>query len=883
MANIVDKNNGQKVFTFTQNNGVPVEFDLTGIYSVRIECYGAGSLCGDDTTGSRGGYTSGILDTTKIDSLFLTVGCMPNGRYGGKGIFGKGGNSFEPASNHMMGYGGGGASGISTDKDDKNSIIMVAGGGGGGTNYIDHNNHSVFLEGYSGGGYTGEAVTTANGNEDYDGIDSWYRYGYTGLPGTQSAGGLGGSLDKFSTFTTMPESNGSFLNGGHGRKDVPEDKAHGGAPGGGAGWYGGGGGDIRAGGGSSFIHGDPNCVSFPGRPEFTDTHTSTGGNTQSFEGKIVITILKAKAEPKDFFANITVAPNNSVLDIEIPFPYKQFTEMQFFISDNEGKLIPQAYYDRINERTIRIKNAVPFGITEEDDIKFTFCHNKGQYAVQKMELHINGEDGIRKYDINSPYYAMLDIRTRFKVFLNRQALVPGKDYVINIYRGFIKFDDSIMINLRDDIDIICFYTGTKYNKAIPELPMSGYIYFNKYEIDRNLNKNLMAVFVNGKLVSRNDILDISNNIHKVSRDIKSRYNLEVLNLSPRVDSLVPRFKQPMSRGRINKRIIKWINGIIGKYEIGKFQKDLFEGSNGGGIKLTLGQDAINPLYITGKNLKIFREDFSMWLFDKGNGITFNYLPKYKITIHQTDHQTIVVHSNGHDYTDNEIWLTHGDTFTVTVNAHKGYNPGRPNIESGTVTGPMDISATPAQPIEFITALIPWNAGRFTDLDSNENKVWKVKEITIPDGVNKVLVVYSWHYRSDEVWDQNKGQEGYEFYKLNRAQLDEDIRNDRLSSRRVNGHDDTEYTVRFQGTAIFNYNNMVSWFDRNHIVWRDWNNWPLSKETNTYGADACAVVGVTPGKTYKLACFSSSFKSRPYGYFIIYKEFVKNLNVTIEDY
>ncbi len=28
-----------------------------------------------------------------------------------------------------------------------------------------------------------------------------------------------------------------------------------------------------------------------------------------------------------------------------------------------------------------------------------------------------------------------------------------------------------MIGLRDDIDIICFYTGTKYNKAIPELPM----------------------------------------------------------------------------------------------------------------------------------------------------------------------------------------------------------------------------------------------------------------------------------------------------------------------------------------------------------------------------------------------------------------------------
>lgn len=882
MASIVDKNNGQTVFTFTPNNGIPVELDLTGIYSIRVQCYGAGSLCGDNRTGSRGGYTSGILDTSKIDILYLTVGCLPKGRSGGLG-FGKGGDSRYPEISQMMGYGGGGSSGVSLDKNDKNTAIMIAAGGGGGTDYIDYKGSKVYLEGYDGGGYTGAPILTANGNEDYDGADSWYRYGYTGQPGTQDGPGMGGSLDKFSTFTTTPDSNGTAFNGGPGKRDLATDKVHGGAPGGGAGWYGGGGGDIRAGGGSSYISGDPKCKAFPGRAEFTDTDIITGGNNQSFEGKIVITVLKAEADGKEFQSTITIAPNNAVLDIEIPFPYKQFTEMQFFVTDNEGRLIPQAYYDRIGERTIRIKNAVPFGITEEDDIKFTFCHNKGQYAVQKMELHISGEDGIRKYDINSPYYAMLDLRTRFKVFLNRKALIQGRDYSINIYRGFIKFEDHIMIGLRDDIDIICFYTGTKYNKAIPELPMSGYIYFNKYEIDRNLNKNLMAVFVNGKLVQRKDILDISNNIHKVSRDIKSRYNLEVLNLSPRVDSLVPRFKRPISRGVVKKKIVKWINGRIGNYEIGKFQKDLFEGPNGGGIKLTLGQDAITPLYITGKNLKIFKEDFSMWLFDKGNGITFNYLPKYKITIHQTDHQTIVVHSNGHDYTDNEIWLTHGDTFTVTVNAHKGYNPGRPNIESGTVTGPMDISATPAQPIEFVTALIPWNAGRFTDLDTNENKVWKTKFVTIPEGVHKVLVVYSWHYRSDERWDQAKGQEAYEIYKRDISRLDSDVMNDRLSSRLVHGHDDTDYTVRFQGTAIFDYDNMISWFDPGRIIWRDWKNWPLPKETNTYGADACAVVGVTPGKTYKLACFSSSFKSRPYGYFIIYKEFVKNLDVNIADY
>ena len=874
MASVVEKNNGQTVFTFNQNNGIPVEFDLTGILSIKIECYGAGSLCGDNKTGSRGGYATGILDTRNMQSLFLTVGCLPNGRSGGLG-FGKGGDSRYPEFSKMMGYGGGGSTGISLKKDDQESAIMIAAGGGGGTDYIDYKNDTIYLEGYDGGGYSAKPISTANGNIDYDGKDSWYRYGYAGQPGTQDKPGLGGSLDKFSTFTITPESNGFPFNGGHGKRDSLTDRVHGGAPGGGAGWNGGGGGDIRGGGGSSFINGDPDCKLFSDRPSFTDTATITGGNTQTFEGKVVITVLQAEMDPKEFFCSISVAPNNAVLDIEIPFPYKQFTEMQFFISDNEGRLIPQAYYDRINERTIRIKNAVPFGITEEDDIKFTFCHNKGQYAVQKMDLHIVGEEGIRKYNIDSPYYAMLDLRTRFKVFLNRKALVPGKDYSINIYRGYIKFEDHIMINLRDDIDIICFYTGTKYNKAIPELPMSGYIYFNKYEIDRNLNKNLMAVFVNGKLVQRKDILDISNNIHKVSRDIKSRYNLEVLNLSPRVDSLVPRFKRPISRGIVKKKVTKWINGRILDYKGAELKKDLFEGPNGTGIKLYLKADEIEALFITGKDTKLFKEDFSMWLFDRGNGITFNYLPKYKVTIQQSEHQTITVRYNGKDYTGGEVWVTHGDEITASIVGSNGYWPGKLNLTSATITGPTTVWASKAVPKVYVNALIPWNAD-YSDLDTRDNRYWRVKDVTIPDGVNKILVVYTWHYKSDERWDLDQGGKTYEGYRNDRATLNNDIAANRISIS------PTGFGSRYNGTAIFNYNNMTRWFEKGKSKWIP-SGWKLPPEAARYGADVYTVVGVTPGKTYKLACFSGAFKSRPYGFFLVYEDFVKDLPIDITDY
>jgi len=280
---------------------------------------------------------------------------------------------------------------------------------------------------------------------------------------------------------------------------------------------------------------------------------------------------------------------------------------------------------------------------------------------------------------------------------------------------------------------------------------------------------------------------------------------------------------------------------------------------------------------------MFKEDFSMWLFDRGNGITLNYLPKYKVTITQSPHQTITVHYNGKEYSGNEVWVVHGEDITVSITPDEGYNPGTLNITSATITGPTEINATPAAAKEIATALIPWNAGRFTDFDTNENKYWKVKEITIPDGIDRVLVVYSWHYRSDEVWDQRAGQLGYKSYKQNRSPLDDDIRNDRLPRRIVHSKRYGDREVDCNGTAIFNYNNLASWFDPDSGVYRDWSNWRVPEAVNTYGANFCNIVGVTPGKTYKLCCFSSSYKSRPYGYFIIYNETIKNLPINITDY
>lgn len=248
-------------------------------------------------------------------------------------------------------------------------------------------------------------------------------------------------------------------------------------------------------------------------------------------------------------ASIVVRKSASTipLQVEIPFPYKQFTEMEFIVSDKYRNFIPDKYYQRIDDTHIYfpLSSVNTLNLNDEDELRFTFCHNKGFYAINKVEYHAVTKSTQREYKFNTPFGEIMDLDTRFKVFYDRKLLYPDSDihYKFNLYEGIFIFDEDFEIENNKDLDIVVFYTGNKFNRSVTTLPMSGYITLKKHEIDRNYNKNLMGIFVNGKLVNRNDIIDMSNNIHKISRDIESRYNVEVKSFSPKIASLIPFYKK----------------------------------------------------------------------------------------------------------------------------------------------------------------------------------------------------------------------------------------------------------------------------------------------------------------------------------------------------
>jgi hypothetical protein len=213
-----------------------VEFDYTGdtqlftvdngVSSIFIESWGAQGWTGSNQ-GGLGGFTSGYLDVTAGETLWLYVGGqgtqsngdrIPSG--GGFNGGGDGTNNHTTTSTTCCVGGGGGATDIRQLFDSLDYRVLVAGGGGGSTN-----NAGAF--GGAGGGLVGG---DAGSNNNWTG----------GTGGSQTAGG---SL------------NGAFGQGGNATTDLTPWIG-----GGGGGWYGGGTSSAHygGGGGSSYIGGVSN-------------------------------------------------------------------------------------------------------------------------------------------------------------------------------------------------------------------------------------------------------------------------------------------------------------------------------------------------------------------------------------------------------------------------------------------------------------------------------------------------------------------------------------------------------------------------------------------------------------------------------------------------
>jgi hypothetical protein len=240
----------------------------------KIEVWGAQ---GGGEGGANGGYSTGTINLSKGDSLYVYVGQ--------KGL-------SHTGNDYRLIGSGGGATDIRTAsdgnwQDDLSQRIIVAGGGGGGAS--DNDNDGRYWGGVGGG---------LNGG---DGEPNWASNGQVGLGASQTGGGAyvgyGGASGSFgigadaspdySWWTDQSTDGGAFNGGGLGRVE---------SGGGGGGWYGGGAAGSGAaggggGGGSSYIGGVQNGDTHSGNENFTAPNGSVEDG-QSGDGYTRITLVK---------------------------------------------------------------------------------------------------------------------------------------------------------------------------------------------------------------------------------------------------------------------------------------------------------------------------------------------------------------------------------------------------------------------------------------------------------------------------------------------------------------------------------------------------------------------------------------------------------------
>ncbi len=148
-------------------------FDVLRDGYYKLEVWGAqGASSGG--TGGYGGYSTGIIQLSEGNKLYIVVGGAGQNTTGGYNGGGSGSVACLNGSSYKDGGGGGGATHIALDNNlgelknynnERNSVLIVAGGGGGGA-YISSNYSGGSGGGISGYNGSGRGITTVAGNQE---------------------------------------------------------------------------------------------------------------------------------------------------------------------------------------------------------------------------------------------------------------------------------------------------------------------------------------------------------------------------------------------------------------------------------------------------------------------------------------------------------------------------------------------------------------------------------------------------------------------------------------------------------------------------------------------------------------------------------------------
>lgn len=411
-----------------------------------------------------------------------------------------------------------------------------------------------------------------------------------------------------------------------------------------------------------------------------------------------------------------VASEDNQLSFEIPYPNKEssgFTDSPFIVFIR-GLFVSDSHYT-ITEDKVSNKKYIKFDkesytIKKGDQVDFVFCYTPGYATITKTECIRNLTDGEGNI-VNLPYIYMepVQLYERVLVFYGGTYIDESR-YIVDRHKRTITFYDIPYKGDKNrEVIIVFFSTASSSSGSVGYIPQSGYIYFNDHQIDRNINNEMLMIFVNGLLVPKANVFDVSNSIKKVTRNLKTRYDLNIINCSPLVTEFKPLYDPENNALKYTVTIKQPANQRIivraGKNRIYNTSFNIMAGES---VYVEVKAD---KGYIPG-DIKI--DDILTYYYsDIQKDITISATEAkpanmVSVKVTQSDNQIVVVTCDGDTFTKDFI-AEAGKSFEVKViGSRDGYIPGSPSVSNGMIRDGLSISASPATVKTFTLSIIDKN-------------------------------------------------------------------------------------------------------------------------------------------------------------------------------
>lgn len=215
---------------------------------------------------------------------------------------------------------------------------------------------------------------------------------------------------------------------------------------------------------------------------------------------------------------------------------------QFFVTLGSTFISDTLYKENPLTNSITFTDEVDEGLDAGREVLFTFIDNDYLVIEHEIDEVFAEADGQMVFNIPLPFDNYIELGNQVLVFNGRTFLDPDR-YIIDEEAGtltLLDYEDALDKNRK--LVFMFVYIANQLNTSYDRDDVSavkiqkyGYIYLAKSSLKYALDKKLYFLFINGKKIELDSIIDVAANIIRVTRDIQSRYNVCIIDYTPQIE------------------------------------------------------------------------------------------------------------------------------------------------------------------------------------------------------------------------------------------------------------------------------------------------------------------------------------------------------------